>query len=115
MHTVTEYLKNRGAYGTGRAVSTVELTNALHTESRNIKRMVANERAAGALICSTTARKGGYFLPATPADVFKEMEKLEKGIVKRAAVLSPFRAYCRKHREAEREKEETSLFPNMGK
>lgn len=113
--TVKEYLKKRGAYGADKAVSTVELKNALHTVDRNVKKMVANERAAGALICSTTAKRGGYFLPATAADVFKETEKLENGIVKRAAVLAPFREFCRKHREAGREKVETSLFPNISK
>lgn len=113
--TVKEYLEKRGAYGVGRAVSTRELVDALHTEDRHIKRMVANERAAGALICSTTAKRGGYFLPATVDDVLKEAEKLERGIVKRAAVLAPFRAFRRKHQGAEREKKETSLFPNMSK
>ncbi|WP_297027610.1 hypothetical protein [uncultured Dialister sp.] len=113
--TVKEYLESRGAYGADKAVSTVELKNVLHTTDRNVKKMVANERAAGALICSTTAKKGGYYMPASPIDVFREMKKLENGIVKRAAVLAPFRAYCGKHREAEREKKEISLFPNNSK
>lgn len=113
MYTVKGYLQCHGAFGADKAVSTVELMNVLETTDRNVKRMVSVERKNGALICSTHTKQGGYFLPATPADVFKEMEKLEKGIVKRAAVLTPFRAYCRKHREAEREKKETSLFSNM--
>lgn len=113
--TVKEYLEKQGAYGADKAVSTVELKNVLHTTDRNVKKMVANERAAGALICSTTAKRGGYFLPATAADVFKEKKKMENGIVGRAAILAPFREFCRKHWEAEREKKEISLFPNSSK
>lgn len=115
MNTVKAYLQWHGAFGADKAVSTVELMNVLETTDRNVKRMVSVERKNGALICSTHTKQGGYFLPATPADVFKEMEKLERGIVKRAAVLAPFREFCRKHREAGREKVETSLFPNYGK
>ena len=113
MHTVKEYLEKRRAYGSKRAVRTKELVNIFDTTERNVKRMVATERENGALICGIT-KPGGYFLPASPADVIRQAKVLEQGIAKRAAVLAPFREYCRKHREGEWEGREISLFEDTG-
>lgn len=57
--------------------------------------MVAKERAAGALICSTTVNGGGYYLPATVDEVREQRDRMEKGIKARAIVLRPFRRFMK--------------------
>jgi len=60
-------LLNRGKEN---AVTTEELLRACHFENRReLTLQIANERAAGALICSRTSGKGGYYLPADRAEV----------------------------------------------
>ena len=94
---IREYLKSHGAIGRNRALTTTAIINALRINKRQLVEMVANERAAGALICSTTSGKGGYFLPATVQEIKEQRDTLEKGIKVRAMALRPFRQYMQAH------------------
>ncbi len=92
---IREYLKSHGAIGRKRALTTTAITRDLHITKRQLVEMVANERAAGALICSTTSGKGGYFLPANDLEIKEQKDVLEQGIRVRAMALRPFRRYMR--------------------
>ena len=94
---IREYLKSHGAIGRNRALTTTAIINALRINKRQLVEMVANERAAGALICSTTSGKGGYYLPANDQEIKEQKDILEQGIRVRAMALRPFRRYIQKH------------------
>ncbi len=96
---IMEYLETRDAYGKSHVISTKDIMNQYHMTKRAVVRRVAREREEGALICSTTAKGGGYFLPATAEDIAKEKAKMEIGIARRARVLRPFRAFMKQQRE----------------
>ena len=100
---IEEYLKEHGAIGEGKAISTDELKRVFHLSKRSLVDTVTTERAAGALICSTNSNKGGYYMPSGVEEVRKQRDRLERGIKIRAVVLRPFRRYMR---EYEREKME---------
>lgn len=76
---IEDYLKKREARGQECAISMKALIFAFAASERAIKRMVAKERAAGALICSTTVNGGGYYLPATVDEVREQRDRMEKG------------------------------------
>ena len=98
---IEEYLKDHGATGEEKAISTDELKRVFHLSRRALVDIVTRERAAGSLICSTNSGKGGYYMPACIEEVRKQRDKLERGIKIRAVVLRPFRRYMK---EYEREK-----------
>ena len=95
---IREYLKSHGAIGVKRAITTNTLVNALQVNRRQLVNMVAKERANGALICSTTKGKGGYYLPASVQEIKEQKEKLENGIRERAKAVQPFRRYMETHK-----------------
>ena len=90
---IEEYLEKREARGQECTISMKELIFAFAASERAIKKMVAKERAAGALICSTTVNGGGYYLPVTVDEVREQRDRMEKGLKARAIVLRPFRRY----------------------
>lgn len=92
---IEDYLKKREARGQECAISMKALIFAFAASERAIKRMVAKERAAGALICSTTVNGGGYYLPATVDEVREQRDRMGKGIKARAIVLRPFRRFMK--------------------
>lgn len=60
-------LLNRGKEN---AITTAELMRACNLErKRELTLQIAKERAAGALICSTTSGQGGYYLPENREEV----------------------------------------------
>ena len=64
---MVEELLNRGKEN---AITTDELMRACHLEHRrDLTMQIARERAAGALICSTTSGQGGYYLPESREEV----------------------------------------------
>ena len=64
---MVEELLNRGKEN---AMTTDELMRACHLEHRrDLTIQISKERAAGALICSTTSRQGGYYLPQSREEV----------------------------------------------
>ena len=75
---IREYLKSHGAIGVKRAITTNTLVNALQVNRRQLVDMVAKERANGALICSTTKGKGGYYLPASVQEIEEQKKKAGK-------------------------------------
>lgn len=98
MNTVRKFLEYMKAYGEKKAVKAADVARALDVTSRRVRAMVYEERAAGALICDNTT-PGGYFLPASPEDVFKQREHMEKVFANRSKALRPFREYCRKWKD----------------
>lgn len=95
---IREYLKKNGAIGAKRAITTNTLVNALRVNRRQLVDMVAKERAGGALICSTTKGKGGYYLPASVQEIKEQKDKLENGIRERAKAVQPFRRYMEQYK-----------------
>ncbi len=95
--SIHEYLKKHGAIGINKAITTNAICNALQVNRRQLVDVVAKERAAGALICSTTGGKGGYYLPASVEEIKQQKEKLENGIRERANAVRPFRDYMEKY------------------
>lgn len=56
--------------GKENARTTEELVRACgFSNKRDLTIQIAKERAAGAIICSTTSENGGYYLPATRSEV----------------------------------------------
>lgn len=94
---IREYLKDHGAIGRKKALTTTAIITALHLNKRQLVEIVAKERAAGALICSTTSGRGGYYLPASFQEIKEQKDILEQGIRVRAMALRPFRRYIQKH------------------
>lgn len=71
--------------GEERARTAKELAQLLGWDEREVTRAIHNERAAGALICSSSK---GYFLPETIHDIQKfvaTMRSRQKQIAKAAA------------------------------
>ncbi len=97
---IKEYLQARAAIGKDHAIGTKDIMEQYHMSKRAIVKQVAKEREAGALICSTTTKGGGYFLPATMEEITKERDKMEKGIAYRARALRPFRAFMKQQQAA---------------
>lgn len=63
---VNELLKR----GKENAITTEELIRACNFSCRReLTKQIMRERAAGALICSTTAGQGGYYLPQSREEV----------------------------------------------
>lgn len=58
--TILEYLKNRCAYGGGRAVPGKQIQRDVSLRERDLYAMIQAEREQGAPIC---AGSRGYFLP----------------------------------------------------
>ncbi len=96
--TIEEFLKGMEAYGFKKAVRVNTIARALDIPSRQVRAMVYEERTKGALICGNT-KPGGYFLPASPADIYQQKKLFEQGIKKRAMALRPFRKYCKWYKE----------------
>lgn len=69
---VVELLK----FGHENATSTEELCVELHCNERQLRKLVADERKRGYIICSQT--NGGYFLPATRTEIEKFVKSLNK-------------------------------------
>lgn len=64
---MVEELLNKGK---ANAITTEELMRACNLEHRrDLTIQIARERAAGALICSTTSGQGGYYLPESREEV----------------------------------------------
>lgn len=56
--------------GKRNAITTDELMRACHLDHRrDLTMQIARERAAGAIICSTTSGQGGYYLPENKEEV----------------------------------------------
>lgn len=91
-----ELLKERKAVGKKNALKTSEILEALHTSTRVLKRMVAEERRQGKLICSALNCGGGYYLPASLEEIEEQNRRLEKGFISRADAVRAFRRACRK-------------------
>ena len=102
---ISNFLKERGAIGAGKAIKAKDIMAALHMKRRSLTFHVARERAAGALICATTTGGGGFYLPANEEEIVKQWKALERGIPFRAMALRPFRAYVKAMKKAKEDEE----------
>lgn len=79
-------IKELLGHGKENALTSVQLINACgFTCKRELQDQIARERAAGAVICSTTSGNGGYYLPKDRAEVacfIKSMDSRVKNISK---------------------------------
>lgn len=93
---VVELLK----FGHENATSTEELCVELHCNERQLRKMVADERNQGFIICSQT--NGGYFLPKSK----KELEQFVKSLNKQAiSILKAIQGAKKSLRELEEDAE----------
>lgn len=71
-----EEMLNRGK---GNAITTENLMRVCHFENRrDLTMQIARERAAGAVICSTTSGQGGYYLPQSREEVQEFINSMSK-------------------------------------
>ena len=91
MDIIEKYLHTANAIGRENAVRTADITRDLSIAKRAIVKQVLKERSNGALICSTTSGRGGYYLPATIEEVETQKAILENGFKQRALAVRPFR------------------------
>lgn len=66
---IYEYLKQ----GEKNAITSKELAQILHIDTRYIRQMVRNERMIGHFICGSSK---GYYMPETDADVKHTISRL---------------------------------------
>lgn len=65
-------------YGKENALTSAKLINECgFTSKRELQDQIAKERAAGAVICSTTSGKGGYYLPKDRAEVTRFIKSMD--------------------------------------
>ncbi len=95
---IYEYLNEKSAVGAGNTVSTAEIMAVFRLTRRGVVRLVANERKDGRLICSSSAA-GGYFLPASDAEIIAQKKRLEKTFISRANAVRVFRRACKAIKE----------------
>ena len=88
---IEKYLKECHAIGRENVVLTDTIVKALAIGERTVVKRVLEERANGALICSTTSGHGGYYLPATIEEIETQKAILENGFKQRALAVRPFR------------------------
>ena len=69
-----------------------ELITVLGLSERDLVRQVHNERKAGALILSTTANGGGYYLPANKAEINDYVKSMENRAVNTFIAIRAARA-----------------------
>lgn len=89
-----EYLNENGAIGHDKAISTPAIMAALKLPRRGVVKLVADERRAGCLICNAGAA-GGYYIPASDAEIVAQKRRLEKTFISRADAVRVFRRACR--------------------
>jgi hypothetical protein len=81
---VFQILKQAGAIGEGRAMTSRELMRRTGLTRRELVRRVNRERKRH-LICSTTSGDGGYYRPINRADIQRFLDGQEQ-LIKRHAV-----------------------------
>ena len=68
-------------HGRKNAISGVDLQTVLNLDSRTVKKMIADARLNGAVICSILDRdNGGYFLPKSPDEAIEYVRTEQKRI-----------------------------------
>ena len=85
--------------GRDRALTMTDLERRTGRNRRDIQKMIAEERANGQLILSSTRGRGGYFLPSCSDELREYVRSMD------ARAKSTFRA-CMAARKALREMEE---------
>lgn len=92
---IYEYLKERGAYGTGKAIHKKEMLERWGCTARQFDAALYEERKAGRLICNKSTIGGGYYLPASVEDVREFVRQQEGRIKKHAVTLKAAREFLR--------------------
>lgn len=82
--------------GKENARTTKELIQACgFSDKRELTKQVARERAAGAIICSTTSDGGGYYLPATRSEVMEFVESMNNRAIRTFKAIKAAREYLK--------------------
>lgn len=82
--------------GKDNAITTVALMNACHFKSkRELTRQIARERAAGALICSTSTGQGGYYLPESREEITEFINSMSSRAKNTFKAVKAARAYLK--------------------
>jgi hypothetical protein len=63
--------------GKDNAIQTKELMKLCGLDKRQMIKQIHKERAAGAVICSTTAGAGGYYMPASLQEAQECLDSME--------------------------------------
>lgn len=98
---IADTLQEYGAIGKDNAIPTGELLQLCGIHSRRyLVQVIADERAAGALICSKATGRGGYYLPSCDEEIIVQKKALESRIIKHALALRPFRRRVKEIKKA---------------
>ena len=90
---MVEELLNRGKEN---AITTGELMRACYLKHRrDLTTQIARERAAGALICSTTSGQGGYYLPESRAEVVEFINSMSNRAENTFKAITAAREYLK--------------------
>lgn len=81
--------------GKDNAIPTTELMKLCGMDRRQMTKMIHDERAAGAAICSTTAGAGGYYMPASRQEVQEFLDSMESRGSSIFSCIKVFRDYMR--------------------
>lgn len=94
---IFQLLKEAGAVGEHRAMTSKELMRRAGLTRRELVRRVNRERKRH-LICSTTSGNGGYFRPASRADIQRFLDGQEQ-LIKRHAISMRLARRLMRHRK----------------
>lgn len=76
------------------AITTGELMKTCHLASRrDLTAQIAKERAAGAIICSTTSGQGGYYLPDNRGEVIEFINSMNNRALNTFRAITAAREY----------------------
>ena len=96
---IKELLEQEGAVGAENALTSQCIMEIAHIKNeRSLIAIVANERDGGALICCKQGGKGGYYMPASDAEILEQKARFEKGFASRARAVRPFRKWAKEHK-----------------
>lgn len=83
---IYEILKEKGAKGPENAITRGELMEITGLEVRELRHKIQQERKHH-IICAVTGGKGGYYRPATRAQIQAYLKLFEKRIAQYAVTL----------------------------
>ena len=98
---IADILRNIGTIGNINAAKKETLIFLSGLDDRTLRQAIEDERKSGNLICSTTGKNGGYFMPASIVDVRTYVKEQENRMKSQTVALAPFKEHIRKAGENE--------------